>query len=90
MKSAERLHLTRVAALGCICCRLLGYGETPAQIHHLREGQGMGTRASHWLTIPLCPDHHTGRDGIHGTKAVMRLLKADELELLAATLEALA
>lgn len=87
--SKERRHLARIAALGCICCRMLGHGETPAQVHHLREGQGMATRSSHWLTIPLCHDHHTGKDGIHGTKAVMRLLKADELELLAATLEAL-
>lgn len=88
MKSRERAHMTRIAQQGCIVCRLLGNAGTPAQLHHIREGQGMGTRASNWLTIPLCPEHHTGPHGIHGDKTYMRILKVDELDLLAATLEA--
>lgn len=90
MTRAERLHLARVASLGCICCRMLGQGETPAQVHHIREGQGMSQRASNWLTIPLCREHHTGPQGIHGDKTYLRILKTDELGLLAETLEALA
>jgi hypothetical protein len=27
-----------VASLGCMACKLLGYGETPANLHHVREG----------------------------------------------------
>ncbi|HHY1018819.1 TPA: hypothetical protein ACVY19_006326 [Klebsiella michiganensis] len=30
---AEKLHLSRVAALGCIVCRNLDYGESPAEMH---------------------------------------------------------
>jgi hypothetical protein len=92
MTQAERAHLEKVAALGCILCRVLDLGETPAQNHHLREGQGMSQRASHLLAIPLCREHHTGRSGLHGLgrRAFYRRYKLDELDLLALTLEALA
>ena len=85
MTKAERKHMDRVAQLPCATC-----GEWPVQVHHLREGQGMGQRAQHWLTVPLCPDCHTGPSGIHGDKSAMRLRKLDEMDLLAATIEALA
>ena len=58
---AERVHMGRVAALGCYLCRHLGLGDTPAQVHHVREGQGMAQRASNWLTVPLCEKHHARR-----------------------------
>lgn len=60
MNSKEKLHLKKVARLGCYCCRV-DYGvETPAMIHHIREGMGMGQRASHFQTIGLCEGHHQG------------------------------
>jgi hypothetical protein len=86
---AERLHLDRVASLGCIVCYLLDDGYKAAQVHHIREGQGMGERAGNFLTIPLCPDHHTGPQGVHGDRTYMRILKVDELDLLNITLERL-
>lgn len=64
MTAAERRHLDRVAALGCIVCINLGHADSPAEIHHPRAGQGMGQRASHFDAIPLCPLHH--RTGGHG------------------------
>lgn len=60
----DRIWLSRVAALGCIVCKNLGLGETPAEIHHVRTGQGIGQRADHRKTIPLCQQHH--RVGGHG------------------------
>ena len=33
-------HMARVAALGCILCRRLGYLGTPAEVHHIRTGTG--------------------------------------------------
>ncbi|WP_295802160.1 Ref family recombination enhancement nuclease [uncultured Microbulbifer sp.] len=57
MKKAESEHLDAVAALGCIVCRNLELGETPAEIHHIRSGQGR-KRATHFEVIPLCPHHH--------------------------------
>lgn len=83
---AEREHMGRVAALGCICCHLMGNGHQPAQVHHIREGQGGAQRASHWLTVPLCPDCHTGTHGVHGDRAYLRILKLGELDLLAETI----
>lgn len=87
--AAERRHKGRVAQLGCMLCQCLGQGATPAQVHHIREGQGMSQRASDFLTIPLCPACHTGPQGIHGDKTLLRIAKVDELDLLAMTIEAL-
>ena len=51
----------RVAELGCIIC------DSPAQVHHIRKPglTGAGQRASDWLVLPLCMEHHTGGTGIH-------------------------
>lgn len=56
-KSEDDDRKQRVASLGCVLCRKLGLGETPAIVHHIRTGQGW-MRASHQHTIPLCPRHH--------------------------------
>lgn len=79
----------RVAALGCCVCRRLGFSSTPAEVHHIREGQGR-QRASDFETIPLCFTHHRGEDGIHtiGTKAWHRRFWS-ERELLSDVLEEL-
>lgn len=49
----------------------------------------MSQRASHWLTVPLCPRDHTGERGIHGDRSEMRLRKLTELDLLADTIRRL-
>ncbi len=59
MKKAEKAHMGKVADLGCIICG------RPAELHHPRQGAGMGQRASSYDVIPLCPDHH--RTGGYGT-----------------------
>jgi len=89
--AAERTHMGRVAALGCILCDHLGLGATPAQVHHIREGQGMSQRASNFLTIPLCLEHHLGKTGLHGlgTNAFERTYGLSELDLLAMTIQRL-
>lgn len=76
-----------VADVGCVLCRHLGHDKTPASLHHVREGQGMSQRASDWLIVPLCKEHHQGRTGIHGGQ-FYHLWKLDEMDLLAMTLEA--
>ena len=89
--ASESRHMGRVAALGCVVCRNLGFGETPAQVHHIREGVGAAQRAPNWLTIPLCPEHHTGQSGYHTLRAAAfeRMYGATELDLLAQTLDEL-
>ena len=55
---AEKLHMDRVAALGCIICSM------PATIHHC--GTYMGGGRDHMKTIGLCWEHHLGKEGIDG------------------------
>lgn len=85
MTNAERKHLSRVAELGCILCARQGHEGTPAEVHHIRTGAGVGRRSSHMDTIPLCPAHHRlGNDALHvmGRKAWERHHGLTELELL--------
>lgn len=91
MNNEEKNYLDRVSSLGCYLCRHLGYGDTPAQVHHLREGQGMAQRANHFLTIPLCDTHHANSspDGIHGQRRAWKLAGVGELDGLADTIERL-
>lgn len=63
---AEKQHMSRVAELGCAVCRRMGYAGTPAELHHKRAGTGAGRRSSHMEVIPLCPEHHRGKTGVHG------------------------
>lgn len=60
MTKSERNHMNRVAELGCLACRQLGYHDTPAELHHPRSGAGMSQRASSLDVIGLCPAHHRG------------------------------
>lgn len=84
-------YKSRVAALGCILCRHFDRGETPASLHHVREGQGLSQRASDYLVVPLCGECHQGSSGLHGlgTRGFYNRYKLDELDLLAMTIEAL-
>jgi len=55
----EEAHLNNVASLSCAVC-----GDTAVEVHH-KTGAGMGLRASHFETMPLCVNHHRGQEGIH-------------------------
>lgn len=81
----EKTHLAAVALLACVIC-----GSKPVEVHHLRDGQGMGQRASHHDTLPLCHVHHrTGGLGValHGGTAEFQRRFGTERELLAAVRE---
>ncbi len=81
---AERRYMDSVASLGCLICRC------PAELHHIKEGKGIGQRASNFLVIPLCPEHHrTGGLGVayHGGPRSFEKLYGSELDLLAQTME---
>jgi hypothetical protein len=82
--AAEKKHMDRVAYLGCVVCRRMGYEGTPAELHHPRAGTGAGRRASHMDVIPLCPEHHRGKTGLHGlgTKGFVKHYGYSEADLL--------
>jgi hypothetical protein len=77
-------HMGRVAQLGCILCAEMNLGQTPAQVHHIFDTADK----SDFLTIPLCPEHHTGATGFHGLgeREFNRRYKTSEAKLLAATI----
>lgn len=76
--AAERRYMDKVSKLRCVIC-----GDRSECLHHVREGQGMGQRAQHYLVIPLCNDCHTGTHGIHGDRSRWKIFKMDELDALA-------
>lgn len=92
VKNAERMHLNKVAELGCIACRINGHPDSRAEIHHLRDGYGKGQRSSNYEVIPLCPAHHRGTLGlsvpsIHLSKFDFIDAFGTERDLLAEVLE---
>ena len=65
-KKEIQKHLAIVAELGCIVCHIEGHHDTPAEIHHIKDGFGLGKKSSHLQTIPLCPYHHrTSNEAYH-------------------------
>ena len=91
--AAEGRYLARVAALGCVLCELQGYGsDVPAEVHHIRGDAsqvGGAQRASHYLSMPLCPACHRGPRGVHGDRWLLKKVKTTELGLLALTISKL-
>lgn len=89
MIKAEKERYEKLSYLGCIACRVLGYGYTPTEIHHIRFGQGVGKRAGFDQSIPLCPHHHRlGGYGVAyhaGKSAFERAIGKTEVELLELT-----
>jgi hypothetical protein len=65
MTKAEKLHLAKLVAIGCIVCLNMGFEDSPAEVHHIKDQTGLASRSSHYEAIPLCPAHHrTGGPGI--------------------------
>lgn len=92
MTKDEKKHYGKLAQIGCIVCRNLGFGYSEPHIHHIRHGAGIGQK-SHWsLAIPLCPMHHqNGGHGValHAGQKTFEDKFGTETELLQQTLELL-
>lgn len=91
MSAKGKRHMARVAKVPCVLCARMGLGETPAIVHHMKLGTGASDRASDFLTIALCPEHHVGPGGVHMLKEHGLRLRynVSEIDLLADTVEAL-
>ncbi|MBI5270658.1 MAG: hypothetical protein HY856_13385 [Burkholderiales bacterium] len=87
----DQEFVARVKRMGCRLCKRLGHrAEGPSDAHHIRVGVGGAERQHDYLAIPLCKEHHQGKTGIHGSdRGLWRLLKVDELDLLADTIKEL-
>ena len=66
--AAEKRHMDRVAAMGCLVCG------AAATVHHVSASiNGGRITRSHKRTVPLCPRHHHHD---HGMSSVERLSHA--------------
>lgn len=73
----ERDHVARIKEMACVVCGSPG----PSEAHHIKQ-------ETHFHTVPLCKSCHTGpHNGIHGAQAMWRLMKMDEIDALARTIE---
>lgn len=61
----DKKRLAAIHELDCSVCYLLGIRQTSNTIAHHRIGMGLSKKASDLLTISLCENHHTGKEGIH-------------------------
>lgn len=63
---AEKQYYAKVARLGCMLCKKLGYEtqDVGCELHHIRRGNIPRNQAP---VIGLCPAHHRGSNtSIHG------------------------
>lgn len=88
---AERIWLGKITELGCIVCWMQFNVYTPAGPHHMK---GCRKTGCHFLTIPLCHQHHQGGTNDQGAvsrhvngKAEFELRYGPEEYLLAKTKE---
>jgi hypothetical protein len=79
----RKKEYSRLAETGCILCRHRGVPDTPAELHHIRNGG----RREDAPVIPLCPEHHRGATGVHslGSRGFVRVHGISEEELLKLT-----
>ena len=83
MLKSEAKHIERVKNLPCGVC---GH-YAPSDAHHILENS---RRVSHFAVIPLCKDcHQDSHNGIHGEKAMWKVMRKTELLVLAETIERL-
>lgn len=79
LTTSEKKHMERLRQLPCSVCDAPG----PSYGHHIKQWL-------HFTAVAVCYDCHQGRDGWHGTKALWRIMKLDEIAALNITLKRLA
>jgi uncharacterized Fe-S center protein len=59
----------------------------PSDAHHILENS---RRISHYATIPLCKScHQDNHNGIHGSKAMWKVMRKTELGVLSETIKSM-
>ena len=79
MTAAERRHVARIKAMPCVVCGDAG----PSEAHEIEQGLW-------YASIPLCAAcHRDPVSGLHGQRRMWAVIKLNELQALARTVEAL-
>ena len=71
----ERAWVGLVKELPCSVCN----EACPSDAHHIKQG-------NHFTVVALCKSCHQGYNGWHGTKAMWRIHKMDEISALNKTI----
>lgn len=75
----EKEYMERVRALGCVVGFFHGRAECSPKIEvHHPTGAGMGLKANHYDTIPLCFNHHSAQTPLSFGSAVHKGNKSFE------------
>lgn len=84
MTKAEKNHLDRTLALGCVVCRQVFEVLSPAEAHHVRR-LATSKKREDAPVIPLCPAHHRGPYGIgiHSGRETWEKAFGSELAMVA-------
>ena len=75
LTAKEKKHLARVKELPCSVCDMSG----PSEAHHVKQHR-------QYTCIALCVNCHRGTYGWHGTKALWKIRKLDEIDALNITI----
>ena len=77
--ASESEHIAAVKSVACVVCN----ASPPSAAHHVKQGQ-------HYTCVALCKDCHQGSfNGIHGQRRMWLVMKMDETDALAVTIERL-
>lgn len=74
--SEERAFHGMVAQVPCLVCG------KPAEVHHILHHGQAGKKRDHRLVAPLCPDHHRGKEGVHGLGGEAKFLERWGVDLV--------
>ena len=74
--------MSKVAQLGCIVCKQMGYPDTPCELHHIKDRRGMSKKSSDYEVIGLCYLHHRGDQGYHHSPKTFTARFGTQKELL--------
>lgn len=83
----EKAFMNKMASIGCIACKKMGYSTPGVSIHHI---DGRTKPGAHFYVLPLCGRHHQVPDtekpprwyALHANKRQFEAEYGTEQELL--------
>jgi len=61
----DKKRMAAIHELPCTICFASDIKQITRTVAHHKIGNGLGLKASDKLTMAICEDHHTGKNGVH-------------------------